>query len=65
MNIENIEKAQQCAAMLVNDLRECLQTCTPLEALLILPRIEIAANLNFAMIGILSAMKVDENGVPF
>ena len=50
MNIENIEKAQQCAAMLVSDLRECMETCTPLELLLILPRIEIAANLNFAML---------------
>ena len=65
MNIENIEKAQQCAAMLVSDLRECMETCTPLELLLILPRIEIAANLNFAIIGILTSMKVDENGVPF
>jgi len=65
MNIENIEKAQQGASMLVNDLRECLKTCSPIEALLILPKIEIAANLNFAMLGILSAMKVDENGVPF
>ena len=65
MIIDNMQKAQQGAAMLVSDLRECLKTCTPLESLLILPRIEITANLNFALIDILTSMKVEENGFPF
>jgi len=57
MNIENIEKAQQCAALLVAGLQECLKTCSALEAMLILPEIGNATDIDIKLSHILHAMK--------
>jgi len=65
MNLENIEKAQQCSAMLVNDLRECLKTCSALESMLILPEIEKSADISSKLSAIVSALQVGSDEKPF
>ena len=65
MNMENIEKAQQCAAMLVSDLRECLKTCSTLESMLILPEIEKSADIANKLSAMLSAMNAESKNKPF
>ena len=65
MNIEKIEKAQQGAAMLVNDLRKCLQTCSAIESMLILPEIEKAADISNKLSAMLSAMNAESENKTF
>jgi len=65
MNIENMQKAQQGAAMLVNDLRECLKTCSSLEAMLVLPEIEKSADIANKLSAMLSAMDAGSENKPF
>jgi len=65
MNIENMQKAQQGAAMLANDLRECLKTCSTLESMLILPEIEKSADIANKLSAMLSAMNAESKNKPF
>ena len=63
--LENMQKAQQGAAMLVSDLRECLKTCSALEAMLILPEIEKSADKANKLSAMLSAMNAGSENKPF
>ena len=65
MNIENIHQAQQCAALLVSDIRECLKTCSALESMLILPEIEKAADIANKLSAMLSAINAGNENKPF
>lgn len=61
MTIENITKAQDSAAFLVDELQQTLKTCSALESLLILPEIERAANMSNKLNAILDAIKRNYN----